>query len=206
MKSNHKLWFYRLKLRDIPDKTSANVSSGSVTMKDACAVWELPHTGKQGKCNEIDAIDETEMKERPLTLENINVDFASGKLIGVIGSIGAGKSSLLQVLLHELPLKSGSLIINGSTSYASQEPWIFPATVRQNILFGQDYDRDRYNAVVKCCALQKDFEQFANGDQTMVGETGTLSGGQKARIKWVVGAANNWTIMDFSDSFLLFLV
>lgn len=161
--------------------------SVTVSLKNACAVWDLPYTGnghsKQGKCNEIDSIDESENKKRSMTLEEINVDFTSGKLIGVIGSIGAGKSSLLQVLLHELPLKSGSLIINGSTSYASQEPWIFPATVRQNILFGQEYDRDRYNSVVKCCALSKDFEQFANGDQTMVGERGTLSGGQKARIK-----------------------
>lgn len=161
----------------------------TVSMKNASAAWELPCNGngdsRQGKCNEIDSIDESENKQRSLTLENISVDFARGKLIGVIGSIGAGKSSLLQVLLHELPIKSGSLIINGSTSYASQEPWIFPATVRQNILFGQKYDRDRYNKVVKCCALLKDFEQFANGDQTIVGERGTLSGGQKARIKYV---------------------
>lgn len=176
-------------------------------MKNASAVWELPYTGdsKQGKCNEIESIDETETKKRSSTLENINVDFTRGQLIGVIGSIGAGKSSLLQVLLHELPLKSGSLIVNGSTSYASQEPWIFPATVRQNILFGQEYDRDRYNSVVKCCALLKDFEQFANGDQTMVGERGTLSGGQKARIKYVK-CLHLCCEMYFDSVFKLFLL
>lgn len=60
---------------------------------------------------------------------------------------------------------------------------MFAASVRQNILFGQEFDRDRYNAVVKSCSLRSDFEQFENGDRTIVGEKGTLSGGQKARIK-----------------------
>lgn len=60
---------------------------------------------------------------------------------------------------------------------------MFAATLRQNILFGQDYDKKRYNEVVKVCALLRDFEQFPNGDLTLVGERGaSLSGGQKARI------------------------
>lgn len=122
--------------------------------------------------------------KQTLTLNDLNVQFPKGKLIGVIGPIGAGKSSLLQALLYELPLESGSISINGSLSYASQVPWIFAASVKQNILFGQEYDRDRYNAVVQACALTRDFQQFEDADQTIVGERGaSLSGGQKARIK-----------------------
>lgn len=118
------------------------------------------------------------------TLSNINVNIKKGKLIGVVGPVGAGKSSLLQALLRELPLESGSININGVVSYAAQEPWVFAGTVRQNILFGQDMDRERYDAVVKACALLKDFEQFEFGDKTIIGERGaSLSGGQKARIK-----------------------
>lgn len=95
-----------------------------------------------------------------------------------------GKSSFLQALLRELPLESGSISINGSVSYASQEPWVFAGTVRQNILFGEEYDKERYEAVVKTCALLKDFDQLENGDRTVIGERGaSLSGGQKARIK-----------------------
>lgn len=117
-------------------------------------------------------------------LNDVNVDFRKGQLIGVIGPVGAGKSSLLQAILRELPLDSGSINVNGSISYASQEAWVFAASVRQNILFGEEYDRDRYNAVVRTCALEKDFEQFKNGDLTIVGERGaSLSGGQRARIK-----------------------
>lgn len=60
---------------------------------------------------------------------------------------------------------------------------MFAATVRQNILFGQDYHKKRYNEVVKVCALERDFEQFPNGDLTLIGDRGaSLSGGQKARI------------------------
>lgn len=121
---------------------------------------------------------------KELTLNNLNVDFPSGKLIGVVGPVGSGKSSLLQALLRELPLESGSISINGSVSYACQEPWVFAGSVRQNILFGQDMDRERYDAVVKTCALIKDFEQLENGDRTVIGDRGaSLSGGQKARIK-----------------------
>lgn len=123
-------------------------------------------------------------KQLKPTLNNFSIEFPKGKLIGVIGTVGAGKSSLLQAILRELPVESGSISIHGSISYASQEPWIFAASARQNILFGKKYDRDRYNAVVRTCALAKDFEQFENGDLTIVGERGaSLSGGQKARIK-----------------------
>lgn len=124
------------------------------------------------------------MQTQIATLNGLSIDFPKGKLIGVIGPVGAGKSSLLQALLSELPLKSGSIDIDGSISYASQEPWLFSASVRQNILFGKEYDRDRYNAVIETCSLLKDFEQFDKGDRTIVGERGaSLSGGQKARLK-----------------------
>lgn len=119
------------------------------------------------------------------TLENINADFPKGKLIGIIGPVGEGKSSFLQALLRELPLESGTIRINGTISYACQRPWVFAGTVRQNILFGQEMDRIRYESVIKSCALQKDLDQLAHGDRTIIGERGQLlSGGQKARIKY----------------------
>lgn len=55
--------------------------------------------------------------------------------------------------------------------------------MRNNILFGQSYDKERYNEVIKVCALIKDFQQFNYGDRTLVGDRGAaLSGGQRARI------------------------
>lgn len=116
-------------------------------------------------------------------LENITIGINRGELLGIIGPVGSGKSSLLQTVLGELELVSGKIEVNGTLSYASQEAWVFAATVRQNILFGSEYDKKRYQDVVKACALEKDFEQFPEGDLTIVGDRGaSLSGGQKARI------------------------
>nr|CAD7462471.1 unnamed protein product [Timema tahoe] len=117
------------------------------------------------------------------TLSQINLNVQPDQLCVVIGPVGAGKSSLLQAILKELPLSKGTITASSEVSYASQEPWLFVGTVRQNILFGQPYNPKRYNEVVKVCALKRDFELFPNGDKTVVGERGvSLSGGQRARI------------------------
>lgn len=117
------------------------------------------------------------------TLNNINLNLEKRKLIAVIGPVGSGKSSLIQAILGELPVDKGHIEVNGEISFASQEPWLFSASIRQNILFGMPYDKKRYQEVVKCCALERDFTLFPNADKTLVGERGaSLSGGQKARI------------------------
>lgn len=117
------------------------------------------------------------------TLTNISLQVSPGKLVAVIGPVGAGKSSLLHAILKELPVKEGTIRVSGEMSYAGQEPWLFAGTVRQNILFGQPFDKMRYKNVVKKCALERDFELFTYGDKTRVGERGvSLSGGQRARI------------------------
>lgn len=163
-------------------------------MQNVSARWIMPKDNvfnlKKGKSRKNKGIIQNGVSiqdnQKTPVLNGLSIDLPKGKLIGVIGPVGAGKSSLLQALLRELPLESGTISINGSISYASQEPWIFAASIRQNILFGQEYNRDRYNGVVKTCALTKDFEQFERGDLTLVGERGiSLSGGQKARIKYV---------------------
>ncbi|KAJ0181181.1 hypothetical protein K1T71_003266 [Dendrolimus kikuchii] len=122
-------------------------------------------------------------EDGPVTLRNLNITVPKGKLCAIIGSVGSGKSSVLQLLLNELRSTSGRIYLSGPLSYACQEPWLFVATVRQNILFGLPYNAKKYKEVVRVCALQKDFQQFPHGDQTLVGERGaSLSGGQRARI------------------------
>lgn len=153
-------------------------------MKNVRARWTMAQNENFKQSSSNGESMKIEQCERPLTLNELNIDFPSGKLIGVIGPVASGKSSLLQALLRELPLKSGSIHIDGTVSYANQESWVFAASVRQNILFGEEYDHDRYNKVIESCALARDFEQFENGDLTLIGERGSsVSGGQKARIK-----------------------
>ncbi|SPP86203.1 probable multidrug resistance-associated protein lethal(2)03659 isoform X2 [Drosophila guanche] len=117
------------------------------------------------------------------TLNCVNLRVQPGTMLGIVGRTGSGKSSLMQAILGELRSESGEIKVNGTISYASQEPWLFSGTVRQNILFGQPMDRRRYTKVVKKCALERDFDLLPYKDKTIVGERGaSLSGGQKARI------------------------
>ncbi|XP_012525065.2 probable multidrug resistance-associated protein lethal(2)03659 isoform X2 [Monomorium pharaonis] len=121
--------------------------------------------------------------ERQDTLQNINIKARPGELIAIVGQVGSGKTSLLNVILKELRLQEGSIQVNGKIAYASQEPWLFAGSVRQNILFGRKMDQIRYDRVTKVCQLKRDFNLLPYGDKTIVGERGiSLSGGQRARI------------------------
>ncbi|XP_018045492.1 PREDICTED: probable multidrug resistance-associated protein lethal(2)03659 [Atta colombica] len=112
-----------------------------------------------------------------------NHDGRDNMICAIEHNVGTGKSSLLNVILKELRLQEGSIQVNGKIAYASQEPWLFAGSVRQNILFGRKMDQVRYDRVTKVCQLKKDFSLLPYGDKTIVGERGiSLSGGQRARI------------------------
>ena len=59
------------------------------------------------------------------------------------------------MLLRELPLKSGTLSVQGKVSYASQQPFVFSSTIKQNILFGEPFDQERYDTVLQVTALSE---------------------------------------------------
>ncbi|XP_064442021.1 ATP-binding cassette sub-family C member 4 isoform X3 [Mirounga angustirostris] len=117
------------------------------------------------------------------TLQGLSFTVRPGELLAVIGPVGAGKSSLLSAVLGELPRSQGLVSVHGRIAYVSQQPWVFSGTVRSNILFGKKYEKERYEKVIKACALKKDLQLLEDGDLTVIGDRGaTLSGGQKARI------------------------
>ncbi|GLE02399.1 hypothetical protein PINS_up011237 [Pythium insidiosum] len=117
------------------------------------------------------------------TLEDVNLEIHQGDFAVVFGSIGAGKSSLLNAILGEMNKQRGQVMVRGRVAYYSQQPWIQNMTVRENILFGSPFDPDRYAAVLDACCLRDDLALLQAGDATEIGERGVnLSGGQKARI------------------------
>ncbi|XP_077341580.1 ATP-binding cassette sub-family C member 10 isoform X2 [Lithobates pipiens] len=109
-----------------------------------------------------------------------------GALVAIVGKVGCGKSSLLAAITGELTRCGGTLYVSRQEAgfgFVAQEPWIQFATIRDNILFGKEYNDHLYKEVVEACALTDDLSIFPYGDQTEVGENGvTLSGGQKARV------------------------
>eukprot|EP00058_Branchiostoma_floridae_P022116 XP_002607606.1 hypothetical protein BRAFLDRAFT_71484 [Branchiostoma floridae] len=106
-----------------------------------------------------------------------------GTLLGVCGSVGAGKSSVISAILNEMRLVKGGVAVEGEIAYVAQQAWILNATVKDNILFGEDFNSIKYDQVIEACCLKPDFEQLPGGDLTEIGERGVnLSGGQKQRI------------------------
>ncbi|XP_060989161.1 ATP-binding cassette sub-family C member 4-like isoform X1 [Dama dama] len=117
------------------------------------------------------------------TLQDLFFAATPGELLAVVGPVGAGKSSLLHAVLGELPPSHGQVSVHGRIAYVSQQPWVFSGTVRSNILFGKKYEKDRYEEVIKACALGEDLQLLEDEDQTVIGERGTLlSEGQKAQV------------------------
>uniref|UniRef100_A0A8C4L0W8 ATP-binding cassette sub-family C member 10 n=1 Tax=Equus asinus asinus TaxID=83772 RepID=A0A8C4L0W8_EQUAS len=115
-----------------------------------------------------------------------HLEVKKGVLVGIVGKVGCGKSSLLAAIAGELHRLHGQVAVWGLSKgfgLATQEPWIQFATIRDNILFGKTFDAQLYQQVLEACALNDDLSILPAGDQTEVGEKGvTLSGGQRARI------------------------
>lgn len=96
----------------------------------------------------------------------------------VVGPVGSGKSSLLHALMNETNQTGGSQTIQGKLAYVEQEPFIFSASIRDNVCFGLDFDEARFDAAMRASQLFKDMEQFSKGAETVIGERGiNISGG-----------------------------
>jgi len=134
-----------------------------------------------------------------LVLNSISFDIPAGKKVGVLGSIGSGKTTLVNCLNHHLDVQPGSIFLGDKdvTTFArndlrryiktvTQDPYLFSATVEENIRFGNgdaDTAKAQVDEVLELSQLAGDVSRFEKGDQTLVGEKGImLSGGQKQRL------------------------
>uniref|UniRef100_A0A8C3AL27 Multidrug resistance-associated protein 1 n=1 Tax=Cyclopterus lumpus TaxID=8103 RepID=A0A8C3AL27_CYCLU len=130
----------------------------------------------------VDGVFSWSRAESP-TLKRLNVCIPEGSLVAVVGHVGSGKSSLLSALLGEMDKLEGTVAVKGSVAYVPQQAWIQNATLKDNIMFGQERRQTWYQRVVEACALQPDLEILPAGDDTEIGEKGVnLSGGQKQRV------------------------
>ncbi|CAH8433032.1 unnamed protein product [Heterobilharzia americana] len=145
--------------------------------------FPLVNKSSEANLQFIDVCSQWLGNTKPYTLNNISFKASGHALIGIIGSVGSGKSSLLQTALGELPFLNGELHRSASIAYLPQVAWIFPGTIRENVICNQPFDLQRYASVLKVTSLDVDLSRFPNGDGTYIGERGgSLSGGQKARI------------------------
>ncbi len=139
---------------------------------------------------------------QPFHLKNIDFMVRKGQLVVVVGRVGTGKSTLLKALLGELP-SNNSVLLRGTLSYASQEPFIMNASFRENICFGNEYHKVRYEEVIDATDLRTDIARLgASGDLSQIVERGvTLSGGQKQRVALARAIYANPTLALLDDCF-----
>ncbi|KAF9308629.1 Multidrug resistance-associated protein 1 [Podila horticola] len=116
-------------------------------------------------------------------LRDIDLSVRNKQLTAVVGRVGQGKSSLLSAIIGDMYKCHGQVQISGKIAYVPQQAWIINATLKNNILFGNEYEDDRYKLILSACGLTPDIAMLPGGDQTEIGERGiNLSGGQKQRV------------------------
>ncbi|XP_076234372.1 ATP-binding cassette sub-family C member 5-like [Calliopsis andreniformis] len=134
-------------------------------------------------------------------LTDIKFEAAKNGLVGICGPVGSGKSSLLLAALGQLKMTHGHISREGSCAYVSQQPWIVNTTLKENILFGNEFDAKRYYQTLTICNLKEDINMLPGGDETEIGERGiNLSGGQKQRIALARALYANRDIYFLDDS------
>lgn len=116
-------------------------------------------------------------------MEGVNLWIESGSLVGIVGPVGSGKSSLLSAIIGDMRHLSGYVSLNGSIATVSQAPQVLNMSVRDNITFGRKFEEPYYNKVLEACQLLRDISRMPAGDLTEAGDKGEmLSGGQKQRV------------------------
>ncbi|OCF31712.1 ATP-binding cassette transporter [Kwoniella heveanensis BCC8398] len=173
-----------------PEQLEAE-SEGLIRIHDAVFTWGPVDTGNT----------------QDFSLKIPDVTFIKGKINLITGPTGSGKSSLLKALVGELHFeqKQGSffhLPREGGVSYAAQESWCMSDSIKDNVLFGEPYEEDRYKKTLRACGLEPDLKLFDDGDETEVGEKGiTLSGGQKARLTLARAVYSKTAVVLLDDIF-----
>lgn len=106
--------------------------------------------------------------QEAFAIRDLQLEVPRGQLVAIIGPVGAGKSSILQAILGEMRLVEGSVKLGGKMAYCQQSAWIQNATLRDNILFGQPWDEERYWRCIRQANMTRDLEILPGGDTTEV--------------------------------------
>ncbi|KAK6540555.1 hypothetical protein TWF694_009346 [Orbilia ellipsospora] len=138
-------------------------------------------------------------------LNDVSLEFVSGRTTIIVGPVGCGKSTLLQTLLGETTVHEGFVNIHGSfdsVAYCAQTPWLVNKSIRDNIVGMSLFNVDWYKEVIRCCALLEDLKLYDKGDRTLVGTKGVqLSGGQKQRIALARAVYSKKPVLILDDIF-----
>ena len=149
-------------------------------------------------------------------LEDINIDIKKGETIGIIGTIGSGKTTLMNLLIRLYTVPNGKIFIDGkdindiplevlrnNICYITQDNFLFSTSLKDNVsLFKEDYKEDEINESTKKAVVYEDIARMPEGINTVIGERGgDLSGGQKQRLAISRAFLKDSRILIFDDTF-----
>ena len=149
-------------------------------------------------------------------LNNISLEIKEGETLGIIGTIGSGKTTLMNLLLRLYHIPDGKIFINNidinkinletlrnSISYITQDNFLFSSTIKDNIsLFKENFNDYEIEESTKQSMISDDINSMKNGIYTIIGERGIdLSGGQKQRVVISRAFLNKSNILIFDDTF-----
>jgi ATP-binding cassette subfamily B protein len=148
-------------------------------------------------------------------LKNINLKINAGETIGIVGKIGCGKSTLVNMLFRLYNVPENTLFIDGidimhlpikmvreSIGYCPQDNFLFSDSVRNNIAFSnKNLEEEKVEEAAEFSAVKENIEGFKDKYETLIGEKGvTLSGGQKQRISISRAIVKDPKILVLDDS------
>ncbi|MDQ4145823.1 MAG: ABC transporter ATP-binding protein/permease [Actinomycetota bacterium] len=147
---------------------------------------------------ELQEVSYTYGNSEELVLEDVNLRISKGQSVGIVGSTGAGKSTLIDIILGLLAPTAGAVLVDGvdiheapsawqkHVGVVSQNVYLIDDSLKRNIAFGledQEIDDARVNAVVAAARLSDFVAELTEGTDTLVGERGVrLSGGERQRV------------------------
>lgn len=149
-------------------------------------------------------------------LENISINIKPGESLGIIGVIGSGKTTLMNLLLKLYDVERGKIFIDGvdindiptkkirdNICYITQDNFLFSATLKENInLFKDNYKDSEIEESTKSAMIYEEISEMEEGIHTVIGEKGIdLSGGQKQRVVISRAFLNKSNIVIFDDTF-----
>ncbi|EIW69200.1 hypothetical protein TREMEDRAFT_44369 [Tremella mesenterica DSM 1558] len=173
----------------------------AIRVDDATFAWAAPPPVEEDKkSTKANAGPVASESSEPFCLPHLSFEIPRGQLVGIVGPVGSGKSSILQALIGDMRRLKGSVCFGGKLAYCQQNAWIQNASLRDNVLFGQAWDEHRYWKAITDASLVADLEILPDGDLTEIGEKGiNLSGGQKQRVNIARALYHDADIVLFDD-------
>lgn len=157
---------------------------------DRSAATEFPKTSVKFK----DVSFAYSVKEEKV-LDSVSFDLNGPGLVALIGESGSGKSTMFDLMLGFRAPDSGRIVVGGSSfegpegakydllSYVPQEGFLFPGSVKENVLLGREYDSKMFDDALEISCLSDVIDELPDGAETVMSEDGlNFSGGQRQRI------------------------